>query len=105
MSRPEGTDLEQPAVRLPLFPLPNVVHFPRTELRLHVFEPRYRRLVVDLLERSAPERWIGMVLLCPGAAPQARRSPIFPAGTAGRLVEVEALPDGRSNILLEGGFR
>ena len=28
------------SVKLPLFPLPNVVHFPRTELRLHIFERR-----------------------------------------------------------------
>ena len=33
-----------------LFPIPNVVAFPGTVLPLHVFEPRYRRLVHECLE-------------------------------------------------------
>ena len=33
--------------RLPVFPLPNVVFFPKTYLPLHIFEPRYRRMVAD----------------------------------------------------------
>jgi len=95
-----------PRPRLPLFPLPDVVHFPRTELRLHVFEPRYRRLLRDLEEREEGLRWIGIVLLRP--EPELAFGPpprIFPEGTAGLLVDVEPLPDGRSNILLQGEFR
>jgi Lon protease-like protein len=93
--------------RLPLFPLPDVVHFPRTVLKLHVFEPRYRQLVRDLAERDERLRWIGMVLLEPGARDEGfgAEPPIFREGTAGRLVDVEALPDGRSNIVLQGDFR
>lgn len=91
--------------RLPLFPLPDVVHFPRTALRLHVFEPRYRQLVRDLEEREERLRWIGMVLLKSSAERAFEPPEVFPRGTAGRLVEVEALPDGRSNIVLEGEFR
>ena len=30
---------------IPLFPLPNVVHFPRVLLPLHIFEARYRAMV------------------------------------------------------------
>lgn len=90
---------------LPLFPLPDVVHFPRTELRLHVFEPRYRRLVEDL-RNTAGGAWIGMVLLRPGWQQDYEgRPPVYPAGTAGRLKDVELLPDGRSNIVLAGDFR
>lgn len=89
---------------LPLFPLPNVVHFPGTDLKLHVFEPRYRRLVRDLLEVAPENRFVGMVLMKPGAAK--RPAPeVFPGGTAGLLVDVEPLTDGRSNILLHGDFR
>ena len=33
----------------PIFPLPNVVHFPHLLLPLHIFEPRYRRMVEDVL--------------------------------------------------------
>lgn len=92
--------------RLPLFPLPDVVHFPRTALRLHVFEPRYRQLIRDLEAREEQVRWIGIVLLKPGPELGFGMPPeVFPEGTAGRLLDVEALPDGRSNILLQGEFR
>jgi Lon protease-like protein len=93
-----------PTTRIPLFPLPDVVHFPRTDLHLHVFEPRYRALVRDVLARERGARWIGMVLMKPGEPP-ADEPEIFAAGTAGQLVEVDPLPDGRSLIRLRGGFR
>ncbi len=48
---------------IPLFPLPNVVFFPRTYLPLHVFESRYRQMVRDA---AASHRMIGMVLLKEG---------------------------------------
>jgi len=95
-----------PRPRLPLFPLPNVVHFPRTELKLHVFEPRYRQLVRDLVNREEDLRWVGIVLLRPQPERGFGEPPaIFPDGTAGRLVSVDPLPDGRSNIVLHGEFR
>jgi Lon protease-like protein len=93
---------EHPSI--PLFPLPNVVHFPGTELKLHIFEPRYRQLVRDLLEAAPENRWIGMVLFKPGGG-RSEAAEIFPGGTAGQLVDVDPLPDGRSNILLVGDFR
>lgn len=91
---------------IPLFPLPDVVHFPRTDLRLHIFEPRYRKMIRDVVDRDEAVRWIGMVLLKPGAEPDSGAQPeIFPGGTAGRLVDIDYLPDGRSNIVLHGEFR
>jgi Lon protease-like protein len=91
---------------LPLFPLPDVVHFPRTELRLHVNEPRYSRLIRDLEEREEESRWVGVVLLKPGWVQGYEGNPeIFPGGTAGRLMDIEVMPDGSSNILLYGEFR
>ena len=94
-----------PTTRLPLFPLPDVVHFPRTDLRLHVFEPRYRALVRDVMGREAGARWVGMVLIKPGESAAAAAPEIFTAGTAGQLVACDPLPDGRSLIRLRGGFR
>jgi Lon protease-like protein len=89
---------------LPLFPLPNVVHFPQTDLRLHIFEPRYRAMVRDLLEMSESERLIGMVLTqSQDVEPQSPA--VYERGTAGLVVDVEALPDGRSNIRLTGQYR
>ena len=44
--------------RIPLFPL-NVVLFPGEELPLHIFEPRYRRMVRECLDHRSP---FGMLL-------------------------------------------
>ena len=45
-------------LRLPIFPLPGAILFPRSQLPLHIFEPRYREMVRDVLD--GPGR-IGMI--------------------------------------------
>lgn len=86
-----------------IFPLPNVVLFPRVALPLHIFEPRYRAMVADVREA---EGRIGMVLLHPGGEPGADGDPaIFPVGCAGRIARFEQLDDGRSNLVLEAERR
>ena len=42
--------LEDALEELPLFPLPQVVLFPRMSLPLHIFEQRYRKMVADCLD-------------------------------------------------------
>jgi Lon protease-like protein len=85
---------------IPLFPLPNVVFFPRMPLPLHVFEPRYREMVRDALRGP---RLIGMALLRgEWQADYAGRPPIFATGTVGQIVRIDELPDGRFNIVLRG---
>lgn len=93
--------------RLPLFALSDVVHFPRTELRLHVAEPCDRRLLRDVVQSSDDDsRWIGMVVVKPGAHPDLFGRPeIFPGGTAARVLDVDFFPDGRANVVLHGEFR
>lgn len=88
---------------LPLFPLPNVVLFPRMPLALHVFEPRYRAMVADVLESHHA---IGMVLLKPGwEADYEGRPPVYPVGCAGLIERCDRLPDGRYDLLLKGVAR
>jgi Lon protease-like protein len=85
---------------VPVFPLPNVVLFPRMLLPLHIFEPRYRAMVRDALRGP---RLIGMVLLRGDwRADYAGRPPIFDTGTVGQMVHVDELADGRFNIVLRG---
>jgi Lon protease-like protein len=88
---------------LPLFPLPGVVLFPGARLPLHVFEPRYRRLVADLLDLPEAERRIGLVYAARMNGLEAEE--MLEPGCAGRLVEHAPLADGRSNIVLAGEFR
>ena len=86
---------------IPIFPLPGVVLFPGTLLPLHIFEPRYRALVADVL---GGERMIGMAMIDP-TVPFAEPPRVLPLGGAGRIVEQERLEDGRFNIILEGAWR
>ncbi|MHA6721451.1 LON peptidase substrate-binding domain-containing protein [Sphingomonas sp. RS2018] len=85
--------------RLSIFPLPGALLFPGMHLPLHIFEPRYRAMVTDSLAR---DRRIGMVQ--PRGAPRAEGdpAPLFDIGCVGRIADVEALADGRFDIVLEG---
>ncbi|HET7698835.1 MAG TPA: LON peptidase substrate-binding domain-containing protein [Vicinamibacterales bacterium] len=85
---------------IPVFPLPNVVLFPSVFLPLHIFEPRYRKMVDDALNG---DRIIGMVLLRPGwERDYDGRPPVYPIGCAGVITHAERLADGRFNIVLRG---
>jgi Lon protease-like protein len=88
---------------LPLFPLPNLVFFPQTRLPLHVFEPRYRQLIADVV---AADRRFGIVLLKPGwEADYFGTPPVYLCGTVGLIERTVALDDGRFNILVNGEAR
>ncbi len=79
---------------IPILPLAGEVHFPATELRLHISEPRDRQLIRDLEQLPEPDRRLGMVV--PAAQGARNGGPsVFPTGTAGRLTEIEPLPEGR----------
>ncbi|WP_333605402.1 LON peptidase substrate-binding domain-containing protein [Novosphingobium sp.] len=84
--------------RITIFPLPGAVLYPGLQLPLHIFEPRYRAMVSDALAR---DRRIGMIQ--PQRAMEG--APLFTIGCLGRIGDVEALDDGRFNIVLEGEQR
>jgi Lon protease-like protein len=86
---------------IPLFPLPDLVFFPRVCLPLHIFEPRYRAMVRDALEG---ERIIGMTLLQDGWEElyYGNTAPIHPVGCAGKITAVQSMEGGRFNITLFG---
>lgn len=88
---------------LPLFPLPNIVFFPHTRLPLHVFEPRYRQMVKDVLES---DQRFGIVLLRPGWEAEYFGAPaVFQTGTIGTIEQAVPLDDGRYNIVVRGDVR
>ena len=81
--------------RLSIFPLAGAILFPGMHLPLHIFEPRYRALVSDAMAR---DRRIGMIQPRGEGEPP----PLYDIGCVGRIMDVEMLEDGRSNIVLEG---
>jgi Lon protease-like protein len=82
-------------IRLSVFPIAGAVLFPHMQLPLHIFEPRYRALVRDALSR---DQRIGMVQPRDAGDPPS----LFDVGCVGKIGHVEALDDGRYNIILEG---
>jgi len=88
---------------VPIFPLPDVTFFPHTLLPLHVFEARYRAMVIDALER---DRRLVVVKLQPGyEAAYAGKPAVHPVAGLGEIVSCERLATGRYNILLRGESR
>ncbi len=92
-----------PALILPIFPLPDVTFFPHTLLPLHVFEARYRAMVMDALAR---DRRLAVVKLQPGyESTYAGKPAVRAVAGAGEIVSWERLATGRYNILLKGDCR
>lgn len=86
--------------RLPLFPLP-IVLFPGAVTSLHVFEPRYRRMLKDALDSD--ERF-GILFQDPDSSDDFH----IEEGSVGTLVVIEKarpLSDGGSLILVRGDSR
>src|SRR5579862_8599675 len=96
-------NLEKALAELPIFPLPRLVFFPNTMLPLHVFEPRYRKMLADCLETHGA---MAVVRMDPTTS-RAGRGPDRIAKVAGTgiIVHHEQLPDGRSNLVLAGSAR
>ncbi len=87
-------------VKLALFPLHTVL-FPGMALPLHIFEPRYRRMVHACLADEAP---FGVLLIRAGREVGGPAVP-YHVGTLARIRHVEHLPDGRMNIEAVGEER
>jgi Lon protease-like protein len=87
-------------VTLPIFPLAGAILFPRSQLPLHIFEPRYREMVRDAID--GPGR-IGMIQ--PSRLDDDDRPPLYGVGCVGDVVGIEELDDGRFNIVLHGSNR
>ncbi len=77
-----------------LFPL-ELVLLPTERVPLHIFEPRYRELIGECVEQGRP---FGLVF--------ADDDGVRDVGTLATVVEVvDRFPDGRLNVVVEGGER
>ena len=89
-------------IRLPLFPLAGAILFPRSQLPLHIFEPRYRAMVED---SAASVGRIGMIQPQGVGDEGGDHPPLYRVGCVGEIVGLEELDDGRFNIILQGSSR
>ncbi|MFO7592250.1 MAG: LON peptidase substrate-binding domain-containing protein [Acidimicrobiia bacterium] len=84
----------------PMFPLGSVL-FPSRVLPLHVFEPRYRRMVEHCL---AGDGTFGVVLIERGSE-VGGGDVRFPVGTLAHIVQAERVADGRFAVIAVGARR
>jgi Lon protease-like protein len=89
-----------PAI-LPLFPLPQVVLFPQTFLPLHVFEPRYQELTIEVLN-SHRHFIITLMRETPDPGGLGETAAVFETGCLAEVVRAEPLTAGRWNLLVQG---
>lgn len=100
------------STQLPLFPLTTAL-VPGLVLPLHIFEPRYRLMVQELLEKPEEEREFGVIAVREhiqggSSAPDprvGRLEEFYPVGVTAMLRQAERLDDGRYDIVTIGGRR
>jgi uncharacterized protein len=88
---------------VPLFPLPNVVLFPKTPMPLYIFEEKYRTMVREVLAGSG-ELVIGL-LRAGLESSYTSVSAVHEIACLGRIETYEELEDGKYNIVVVGIHR
>ena len=96
----EATDKVRGLRELPLFPLP-VVLFPGVPLPLHIFEPRYRQMLLDI---RVGQNLFGLAYF-DSTSVETDVPPVGHIGCVAEVSEVQTFPDGRSNIMTLGVIR
>ena len=98
-----GRTRERVVASLPLFPLSTVL-MPGAPLPLHIFEPRYRQLTVDLVTGVVPDKQFGVVAVREGWTPDddGDRRGLHRVGCTAELLDARRLPDGRFDIVTRG---
>jgi Lon protease-like protein len=86
---------------IPLFPLPNLVLFPKVAVPLHIFEQRYKLMINGCIDQAEA---FGLVLLRSGATAETEET-IHRVGVTARITDVERLEDGRMNVMCEAETR
>jgi Lon protease-like protein len=96
----DASDKVRGVRELPLFPLPLVL-FPGVPLPLHIFEPRYQRMLADC---RAHDSLFGLSYF-DAAEEVISQPPVGHVGCVAEVTEVQSLPEGRANILTIGLIR
>lgn len=92
----ELEDKPQSSELYPIFPISNAVFFPKTLIPLHIFEPRYKKLIQDI-EKFGNKRFVLTGLLTSDRPIKSEPDQI---GVLVEMIEQEALADGRFNIVV-----
>ena len=86
---------------VPIFPLAGVLLLPRTQLPLHIFEPRYRAMIRDALDSDS------MIAMVQPSGDEAgigdmANPPVYPVACLGAVTAARQAEDGRYYVNLTG---
>ncbi len=104
----DDSSASDPLLLVPMFPLPNIYLFPGSVMPLNIFEPRYRKMVEDQLDRQGR---IVMANLVQQESPEGKDAveedlvpvpPVHPIAGLGEIGHHKRLDDGRFLIWLIG---
>jgi uncharacterized protein len=87
--------------KLPLFPL-NTVLFPSMPLSLHIFEDRYKQMMLECLDKRQP---FGVVLIQSGDEAFGPLAEPYKIGCTAQITQVQKLNEGRMNVIAVGHER
>ncbi len=88
---------------VPLFPLPNVVLFPKTPVPLYIFEERYRTMIREAIAGNGE---LVIALLRTGSeSSYSSVSAVHDVACLGKIETYEELEDGKFNIVVVGIHR
>ena len=83
---------------IPIFPLSGVIYFPKTNLPLNIFEPRYLKMIDQAI--SNKNRLIGMIQ--PKKTGSLKKPDLYEIGCIGKITSFNETEDGRILIILNG---
>ena len=75
---------------------------PGAPLPLHIFEPRYRQLTMDLVTGAVPDKQFGVVAVREGWGADDEPGGLHRIGCTAELLDARRLPDGRFDIVTRG---
>jgi Lon protease-like protein len=78
---------------IPIFPLSGVIFFPKTNLPLNIFEPKYLTLVNDCIKSN---KYMGMI------QSKSNTTNVYSVGCLGKITEHKKTKDGRMLVNLTG---
>lgn len=97
------SDLFEVPEELPAMTLPGVVFFPKSMVPLHIFEPRYRRMLAEVLDGNRMFALLGLDEMV-DEDEEVHEPPVL-TSSAGVIRICRANGDGTSNLVLQGVSR
>ena len=80
---------------LAVFPLPDLVLFPKVKVPLHIFEPRYHQMVSELIDSHGH---FSIATYCDPKTPR----DFYSTGCLAKIIDYTPLDGQRYNIVIEG---